>query len=130
MSKFRKGLAAIAAVTMLSAMSMSAYANPVESFPLGDQTLYGYCSLGTNSASATTTFTTAAYITVEVRYDYNWGLNSQYYQQVTAYNSNGGTSVSATAYAQSGHSYVISVRAKGTHYVYYQGGSKTLNTEA
>lgn len=123
MSRFKQGLAAIAVVTMLGAMSMSANAAPSNSLQVRDQVLCGYLSMGTNSASGSTTYTTAEAIAVEVRYEYNWGTNLGGYQQVTAYNANGGTSVGTTAYAKSEHINVHSVRAVGTHTVWYNNSS-------
>ena len=128
MSRFKQGLAAIAVVTMLSAVSMNAHAAPSNSLPIGNQVLRGYLSMGTNSASGSTTYTTAEAIAVKVRYDYNWGPGLANYNQVTAYNSNGGTSVGTTAYAKSEHTNVKSVRAVGTHTVWYNGSPISIET--
>lgn len=121
-------LSLIICLSMVFVMSASAV-----SF---SRTFQGYEFVGTlsnggTSASASTIFGTSADLYVNVTLNYHYIQDDILYRSASAYNSANGysRSISATATRASDHKTGYQFdNASGTHTVYYNGSSDTINS--
>ncbi len=128
MLKLKKGLAVMAAVTMLGTMGIDAFAAQTASIELAGEIFSASCSLDSGSGSAMSRFPAVAGMIVTVRYDYNYGPNQENFRQVQTTRSGAATELFAEVSACPEDINVKNVRVIGTHKIIYNGFSTTLVT--
>lgn len=112
-------ITALSAAVIISSFGTKVSAASYVSGSVGGLSTYGYVTMASTSATATTGSNGAGGHVVSVRYIYGFGT-----EQITVSNSASNSStISATAYSQ--HYGSVSLHAYGTHSVYAGTGSWT-----